>query len=564
MLEQDHAVKLEIYRLLFTSVADEMGSVLKRTAYSSNIKERRDYSCAVFDARGEVLAMGDHMPVHLGSMPLSVQTVLKEFDLGSGDIAILNDPFGGGTHLPDITMITPVYGEEVNQPPIFYVASRAHHSDVGGMSPGSMPISSDVFQEGIRLPALKLYRRGQLNSDLLKLLLSNVRTPAEREGDLAAQVAAMQSGNNRLFELVKKNGRSEIEVYSQGLQDYAERLIRQVIGEIPDGVYRGEDLLDDDGQERFKARTGIKIRATIEVSGDAMRVDFEGTDRQVGGCVNAVEAVTLSAVCYVIRCLAPREIPSSAGLMRPVEVRAPEDTVVNATYPAATAGGNVETSQRIVDVLLKALASALPDRIPAASSGTMNNVTLGTIHPVTKLPITYYETIGGGMGGGPQGPGDHGIHTHMTNSLNTPIEALERAFPIRVREYRLRRGSGGKGRNPGGDGIVRSFEMLTECQATILSDRRRYAPYGLKAGRAGKKGANHLIVKGRRKRIPSKTSAWLEPGDCLVIETPGGGGWGGTQARGGRPHRPYTNQRSDAAQSSKSGGSPSRRRKPKR
>ncbi len=563
MPEQDHAVKLEIYRLLFTSVADEMGSVLKRTAYSPNIKERRDYSCAVFDTRGEVLAMGDHMPVHLGSMPLSVQTVLKEFDLESGDIAILNDPFGGGTHLPDITMITPVYGEEVSQPPVFYVASRAHHSDVGGMSPGSMPISSDVFQEGIRLPALKLYRRGQLNSDLLKLLLANVRTPAEREGDLAAQVAAVQSGKDRLFELVKKNGRSEIENYSQGLQDYAERLIRQIITEIPDGVYRGEDLLDDDGQERFKAKTGIKIRATIKVSGDAMLVDFEGTDPQVGGCINAVEAVTLSAVCYVIRCLAPRDIPSSAGLMRPVEVRAPEGTVVNANFPAATVGGNVETSQRIVDVLLRALADALPDRIPAASSGTMNNITLGTIHPVTNHPITYYETIGGGMGGGPQGPGDHGIHTHMTNSLNTPIEALERVFPVRVREYRLRDGSGGRGRNPGGDGIVRSFEMLTECHATVLSDRRRYAPYGLRSGRAGKKGANHLIVKGRRKRIPSKTSAWLEPGDCLVIETPGGGGWGGQPARGGRPRKPPANQ-SAAAKSPRSGGSSSRGRKPRR
>ena len=563
MLEQVHAVKLEIYRLLFTSVADEMGSVLKRASYSPNIKERRDYSCAVFDARGEVLAMGDHMPVHLGSMPLSVQTVLKEFDLESGDIAMLNDPFGGGTHLPDITMITPVFGEEVTEPPVFYVASRAHHSDVGGMSPGSMPISSDVFQEGIRLPALKLYRRGQLNSDILKLFLSNVRTPAEREGDLAAQVAAMQSGNKRLFELVKKNGRSEIEVYSQGLQDYAERLIRQVIEKIPDGVYRAEDLLDDDGQERIKARTGIKIRVTIEVSGDAMRVDFEGTDSQVGGCINAVEAVTLSAVCYVIRCLAPREIPSSAGLMRPVEVRAPQGTVVNATYPAATVGGNVETSQRIVDVLLKALANALPDLIPAASSGTMNNVTLGTIHPVSNHPITYYETIGGGMGGGPEGPGDHGIHTHMTNSLNTPIEALERAFPVRVLEYRLRDGSGGTGRNSGGDGIVRSFEMLTECQVTVLSDRRRYAPYGLKGGRAGKKGANHVIVKGRRKRIPSKTSAWLEPGDCLVIETPGGGGWGGAQPRRRCPDGPSTS-RSDAARSSKSGSRPSRRRKTKR
>ncbi len=546
---QVHAVKLEIYRLLFTSVADEMGTVLKRTSYSSNIKERRDYSCAVFDAQGEVLAMGDHMPVHLGSMPLSVERALKELDLESGDIAILNDPFGGGTHLPDMTMIMPVHGDDLAQPPVFYVASRAHHSDVGGMSPGSMPISSDVFQEGIRVPVLKLYRRGQLNSDILKLLLSNVRTPAEREGDLAAQVAALQVGNKRLFELLKKNGRQEIETYCHGLQDYAERLIRKTVEEIPDGTYRADDLLDDDGQERQKARTGIKIAVTIDVSGDSMRIDFEGTDPQVGGCVNAVEAVTRSAVCYVIRCLAPSEVPSSSGLMRPVELKVPEGTVVNASYPAATVGGNVETSQRIVDVLLKALANAVPDRIPAASSGTMNNVTLGTIHPVSQQPITYYETIGGGMGGGPQGPGNHGIHTHMTNSLNTPIEALERAFPVRIREYRLRQGSGGAGSNPGGDGIVRSFEVLTECQATVLSDRRRYAPYGLKGGRAGKKGANHVIVKGRRKRIPSKASVWLEPGDCLVVESPGGGGWGGAQVR--RRPRPRGPARGRSAPSSR-------------
>jgi len=299
------------------------------------------------------------------------------------------------------------------------------------------------------------------------------------------------------------------------------------------------------------------------VEGDRALIDFAGTADQVAGCMNANPAVALSATFYVLRALAGAEIPSNEGCLRPVTVSTPEGSLLNPLLPAAVAGGNVETSQRIVDVLLKALASALPDRIPAASSGTMNNVTLGTIHPVTNLPITYYETIGGGMGGGPQGPGDHGIHTHMTNSLNTPIEALERVFPVRVREYRLRDGSGGRGRNPGGDGIVRSFEMLTECQATVLSDRRRYAPYGLKAGRAGKKGANHVIVKGRRKRIPSKTSVWLEPGDCLVIETPGGGGWGEIQARGRRPHKP-SSKRSDAAESSKSGGSPSRGRKPKR
>jgi N-methylhydantoinase B len=538
-------ITLEIYRLLFASVAEEMGTVLKKASYSPNIKERCDYSCAVFDKEGEVLAMGDHMPVHLGSMPKSVRTVLDEFPLRPGDIAILNDPFGGGTHLPDITMVLPVYGGDAKNPdPIFYVASRAHHADVGGMSPGSMPISSDVYQEGIRIPALLLYRNGELNNDLLRLLLHNVRTPVEREGDLAAQVASLMAGEKRLKELIQKNGVEELDYYSVGLQDYAERLMRGVISEIPDGIYTADDVLDDDGTpEKGKRARGIQISATIEVTGDSLRVDFDGTDSQVKGCVNAVGAVTYSASCYVMRCLAPPDTPSSAGLMRPVEVLIPERSVLNAEHPAATVGGNVETSQRVVDVLLKAFSAALPEAIPAASSGTMNNLSLGTIHPVSKQPLTYYETIGGGMGGGPAGPGDSGIQTHMTNSLNTPIEALEREFPIRVREYRLRSSSGGKGKHPGGDGVVRSIEALTECQVTILSERRRYAPYGLNGGRVGKKGSNYVIVRGRTRRLPSKTSVLVSPGDCVVIESPGGGGWGSASTRSKRPRSRYTQTR---------------------
>ncbi len=529
MSEQIHPVQLEIYRNLFTSVAEEMGTVLKRTAYSPNIKERRDYSCAVFDGDGDLVAMGDHMPVHLGAMPLSVKAARDAFVLRPGDLVILNDPFSGGTHLPDITMILPVFGASSgNGKPLFLVAARAHHSDVGGMSPGSMPLSRDVFQEGVRIPPLKLYEGGRMNRSLLQLILCNVRTPLEREGDLAAQVAALRAGERRLTQMAAKNGEEQLRSAMESLQEYAEKIVGQLIQRIPEGRYEAEDFLDDDGAESrgSSGGEGIKIKVAIEVADGRMRIDFDGTDPQVEGCLNAVEAITLSAVNYVLRCLAPRDAPSSSGLMRAVEVVAPAGTLVNASYPAATAAGNVETSQRIVDVLLKALAEALPDRIPAASSGTMNNITLGGVDPLSGRPFSYYETIGGGMGGSPQGAGDNGVHTHMTNSLNTPVEALERYFPFRVREYRLRQGSGGRGKNNGGEGVVRCLEMLGDCEATILSERRGSSPYGLQGGRPGKKGANHLVVRGRRKRLPGKVSLKLSRGEMLCLETPGGGGWG--------------------------------------
>jgi len=460
-------------------------------------------------------------------MPLSVQMAMDSFHTEAGDIIILNDPFTGGTHLPDITLIAPVFvsGGPANRP-LFYVAARAHHADVGGMSPGSMPLSQDIFQEGIRIPPLKLYEAGKLNRSMLKLLLFNVRTPLEREGDLAAQVGCLKIGEKRLFDLVEKNGAEEVSLYVTGLHQYAEKTMRRVIRNIPDGRYTAEDYLDDDGLDTSPRSQSIKIGVTVEVSGEEIHVDFSGSDPQVGGCLNAVYAITVSAVHYVLRCLAPKDVPLSAGLLKVVAVTAPLGTVVNANFPAATAGGNVETSQRIVDVLLKALSEALPEVIPAASSGTMNNVSIGGIHPETQLPFSYYETIGGGMGGGPKGSGDSGIHTHMTNSLNTPIEALERYYPLRVREYRIRNGSGGRGRSQGGEGIVRSLEVLADCHLTILSERRKHAPYGLRGGIAGKKGMNFLHPKeGRSKRLRGKISAPVSRGDIVTIETPGGGGW---------------------------------------
>ncbi len=526
-----HPVRLEVYRHLLTAVPEEMGTVLRRTAYSSNVRERRDYSCALFDSKAQLVAMGDHMPVHLGSMPMSVKAALAhEKTLQPGDVVILNDPFAGGTHLPDLTMVAPVFEPSDGfARPVFYVAVRAHHADVGGMSPGSMPLSRDVFQEGIRIPPTKLYRQGRLNVDLLRLLLSNVRTPLEREGDLAAQVGSLRVGDKRLRALVEKNGRPEVEKYCRALQDYSAKIMRQTIRRIPNGRYTAEDLLDDAGPG--EGSEPVPIRVGIRVTGNSMKIDFAGSAPQMPGCLNAVRAVTRSAVYYVLRCLAPDDAPASAGLMRSVRVMTPQGSVVDARFPAATAGGNVETSQRIVDVLLRALAKALPDQIPAASSGTMNNISIGGIHPGTGEPFSYYETIGGGMGAGPAGPGTSGVHTHMTNSLNTPIEALEYDFPLRVREYRLRTGSGAKGRNRGGDGIVRTLEVLTGCTATILSERRVNPPYGLNGGDAGKKGRNYLVDRGRRKNLAGKVSLQLTAGQAVRIETPGGGGWGGKETR---------------------------------
>jgi N-methylhydantoinase B len=522
-------IRLEIMKNLFHSVAEEMGAALRRSAFSANIKERRDYSCAVFDARGQALAMGDHMPVHLGSMPMSVAAALRAFPLAPGDIAVLNDPYAGGTHLPDITLVMPVYvkGSRV---PSFYVASRAHHADVGGAQAGSMALTREIYAEGMRIPPVKLCRGGKIERDFLALLLANVRTPAEREGDLTAQIASCRTGARRLEEIVARYGLREVSAYAGHLLDYSERMMRAALRKIPAGVYRAKDFLDDDGI----SPGAVRLAVTIEIVGGRARVDFSGSAPQCEGSVNAVEAITVSAVFYVFRCLLDEQVPATAGLLRPIGVLAPEGTVVNARPPAAVAGGNVETSQRIVDVLLRALARAVPDRVPAASQGTMNNFSFGGADPRGGGAFAYYETTAGGMGARPGSAGLSGIHTHMTNSLNTPIEVFEHACPVRVLRYGLRRDSGGRGRWRGGDGIVREIEFLTDVTASILSDRRRIRPYGLAGGAPGSAGRNTLLRGGRRESLPSKVSLRLRAGDVLRIETPGGGGWGKPGNRGKR------------------------------
>jgi N-methylhydantoinase B len=561
-MKQFDPTTLEIYRALYTSVAEEMGIALRRTAFSPNIKERRDYSCAVFDAHGRVIAQGDHMPVHLGSMPMAVSAAIKAVDLKPGDVVAINDPFSGGTHLPDVTLVSGVWrpgerGERGEKEkgvkgkgkkpksksqqippsplpftlfpsspvPLFFVANRAHHADIGGATPGSMGMATDVYGEGLCIPAIRLVREGKLDDDLMRLILANVRGLDERRGDFQAQIGSLKTGNIRLLEIVERRGVHEAAEYAAHLIEYSGRLMRHAIGAIPDGDYESEDSLDDDGISTHE----VPIRVRITINGSRARVDFTGSAPQVDGPINAVEAITVSAVSYVFRCLLGNDVPASAGLMDPIEVIAPPGTIVNAVHPASVAGGNVETSQRIVDVLFRALAQGLPESIPAASQGTMNNLTIGGIDSrrgFIAREFSYYETVAGGMGARPELDGMSAVHTHMTNSLNTPAEALEYAYPLRVREYKVRKGSGGKGKHRGGDGVIREIETLVPARMSLLADRRKHGPYGLAEGGDGKPGSASIVRDGRARRLKSKGSWELKAGDRVRIETPGGGGFG--------------------------------------
>jgi len=510
------AISLEVFKNLFSSIAEEMGTALQRTAYSPNIKERRDFSCALFDRDGRMVAQAAHIPVHLGAMPLAVATARDVCTFHPGDIVVLNDPYLGGTHLPDITMVSQCAAE-----PGFFVASRAHHADVGGISPGSMPLATEVYQEGLIIPPLKLVERGRINQGVLSLICHNVRTPDERRGDLSAQIAAQRLGERRLAEVATRYGVAATQEHAEALLTYSERMMRETIRAIPDGVYSYEDYLDDDGQDDRP----VRIAVSVTIEGDQATVDFTGSADETPGGLNAVYAVTCSAVYYVFKCLAGEDVPPNHGCYAPIRIIAPPGTIVNPRPPRAVAGGNVETSQRIVDCLLGALHAALPDRIPAASQGTMNNLTIGGIDPRHGSGYAYYETIGGGMGAGPDGDGLSGVHVHMSNTLNTPVEALEFHYPFRITRYELRRGSGGRGRRRGGDGLIRSIYFLAPATVTLLAERRRRQPYGLAGGEPGAAGKDTLVGAVER-RLPGKVTLRVHAGDELTIATPGGGGWG--------------------------------------
>ncbi|MGD9161563.1 MAG: hydantoinase B/oxoprolinase family protein [Desulfobacteraceae bacterium] len=513
-------ILLEVFKNRFTSISEEMGVTLTRTGFSPNIKERRDLSCGIFDSNGDMIAQAAHIPVHLGSMPMSVKAAIESGPWEQGDMVMLNDPFKGGTHLPDITLVAPVFTGD--RQPSFFVANRAHHADVGGMTSGSMPLSTSIFQEGIIIPPLKIVERGVIDPRIMALCLNNVRTPVEREGDFAAQMMSNITGVKRMQELVEKDGLNTVAFYAEALIAYSEETTRAAIKDIPDGVYSFEDFMDDDGFEKEK----VRVHVTTTIKGDEAILDFTESDPQVPGGINAVKAITLSVVLYIFRSLLGKDIPTNAGCLRPVSIITKKDTVVDAGFPAAVAGGNVEMSQRIADVVLGSLSRAMPDIIPAAGQGTMNNVTIGGIDPRNKKPFAYYETIGGGMGATAKSDGESAVHSHMTNTLNTPVEALEYAYPFMVNKYSVRRDTGGKGLHKGGDGTVREIQLLSDAEVTVLSERRAIAPYGLAGGAPGIKGKNIVIRNRKKEEMPGKFTASLCKGDVLRIETPGGGGYG--------------------------------------
>jgi N-methylhydantoinase B len=515
-------IELELFNHRFSAITEEMGLVLCKSGFSPNIKERRDFSCALFDGEGELAAHAAHIPVHLGSTPVSVRSAIARRPMQAGDVVVLNDPFAGGTHLPDITVVAPVFLTGARRP-FAYVANRAHHADVGGMTPGSMPLATEIFQEGLRLPPIRLVAGGTIQRDILDVLLANTRVPEERKGDIMAQIAALRVGAARVEEAAERFGPRTVQLAMEALKDYAARLMADTLATLRPGAYQATDVLDDDG---FEARR-IRLAVTVVLRAGRARVDFRGSAPQVPGPLNANLAVTRSAVFYVFRSLATTPIPANEGLMRPIDVRAPDGSVVNALPPAAVVGGNVETSQRIVDVLLRALAPAAPGRIPAASCGSMNNLAVGGFDPFRRRTFAYYETIGGGAGASRDQAGASCVHTHMTNTLNTPIEGLEAYYPLAVTAYGRRWNSGGRGRRRGGDGIVREMEFLCAARVTVLSERRRFNPYGLAGGSKAKRGRN-LIGRGRAgwQPLPGKASFDIRRGDRLRIETAGGGGWG--------------------------------------
>jgi len=513
-------IEVEVFNKFFASIAEEMGIILTRSSFSSNIKERRDFSCAIFDAGGDLVAQAAHIPVHLGAMPKTMRHVLASYSLAPGDVVIVNDPFHGGSHLPDITLVEAVC--DTSGKPLFYAMNRAHHADVGGRNPGSMGFVTDIADEGLLIPPTLLACRGEINRSFLDGFLAGVRNPEERKGDLRAQLAALKRGKTRLLELHDKYGCKHVTAIIAQMKDYAERLMRATIAALPDGTYRFRDFLDNDGLTKKK----LPIRVELTIDHDEAVADFSRSADQVGSPLNTVESVVTSATIYVFQCLMGEGFPINQGSYRPIRIITRPGSLLNALPPAPVAAGNVETSQRIVDTLFGALAQASPGKIPAASCGSMNNIAIGGIDNRTGRQYTYYETIGGGMGARPNSPGISAIHTHMTNTMNTPVEALEHSYPLMIEKYAIRSGSGGEGKEQGGDGIIRSYRFLSTGQVSLLTERRALPPYGLQGGSSGRKGENLLIRRGKTQKIAGKTNLAAKPGDRLVIKTPGGGGWG--------------------------------------
>ncbi|WP_435101995.1 hydantoinase B/oxoprolinase family protein [Halarchaeum sp. P4] len=505
------AVTLEVVRNQFESLAEEMGQVLIRGAYSPNIKEREDCSTALFDAEGRLVAQAEHIPVHLGAMPEAVE-VVREHDPEPGDVFVLNDPFAGGTHLPDVTMVSPI-GREGET--LGYAVSRAHHADVGGATPGSMPAGArEIFEEGLRLPPVRLVDGGDVVEDVMRLLLANVRNPDERRADLRAQIAANDRGAERLHDLVDDHGLAEIRAAFDAVVDYSHERFTSELAALPDGTYRARDVLEGDG----RSDADVPIEVAVTVDGETVTVDFAGTADQVEGNVNAPLAVAKSAVYFVLRCVTDPEIPPNQGCYDPITIEAPRGSVLNPEPPAAVVGGNVETSQRVTDVVFAALADAVPERVPAQGQGTMNNLTIGS----RGGEFAYYETIGGGAGGRPTGDGLDGVQVGMTNTLNTPVEALENEYPLRVEQYGLRPDSGGDGRHRGGLGVVRTVTVEADATVSLLTERRRVAPKGVAGGEDGATGENRIDGE----RVSAKVVRDIEAGTTVSIRTPGGGGHG--------------------------------------
>jgi N-methylhydantoinase B len=507
-------IELKLFSSRVSAICDEMGTVLRRTAFSPNIKDRLDFSCALFSSNGKLFAQAAHIPVHLGSMAFAMESIIENRQWASGDMLVLNDPYLGGTHLPDVTLIAPVFVEQ-GASLLGFVGNRAHHANIGCDTPGSMPISSSLEEEGLIIPPTLLFKSGQLQQEALALLQMQGDS---LNGDFAAQAGANTLGVQRLQSLLAKMSISDYDQGMKELNDYADRITANTIAELQVGEYSFTDYLDDDGCGQLS----IRLALTLRIGPDHLELDFRDSSKQVAGNLNCPESVVAAAAFYCVRCLLPGDPPACEGLFRRIHLRTKAGSIVNANRPAAVAAGNVETSSRLVDLVFGALAKVLPDRIPAASQGTMNNVAMGHIDDETGERWDYYETLAGGIGGGPTTSGRDAVHSHMTNTLNTPVESLEMHYPLRVHRYAVRRGSGGKGKHHGGAGIVREYEFLDEAQLTLLSERRLLSPWGLNEGGAGMKGRNSL----NGETLPGKCSIVVKKGDRLLIETPGGGSWG--------------------------------------